>query len=221
MKKAVLFGATGFIGSFLLELLLSSPEYENVVVVVRKGSVKTHPKLKIVIGDFSSLPSLKDQLIADDVFISVGTTKKKVPHQNDYYKIDHDYPVLAASLAKECGAQSVFLVTAVGANSASEIFYIRTKGELERDILALNFKSTHIFRPSMLMGNRTEERSMEQIYIKIFSAINPLLFYKLNIYKGIDGRDVAKAMIVAGSKTSEKINVYHWEEMQKLARQSV
>jgi uncharacterized protein YbjT (DUF2867 family) len=216
MKKALIFGATGFIGSSLLTDLLDNLDYERVTIVVRKDPGIAHSRLKVLIGDFNSLPILKEKLVADEVFIALGTTKKKLPKQDDYYKIDHDYPVLAAKLAKEKGAKSVFLVSSVGATTRSKVFYIRTKGETERDIEALGFEHTHIFRPSMLLGTREEHRPMEKTLIQLWTLINPILFAKLNAYKGIDGKDVAKAMMNAARNQTEKVKIYQWSEMQAL-----
>jgi uncharacterized protein YbjT (DUF2867 family) len=216
MKKALLFGASGFIGSFLLEELLNSADYETVTIVVRKKLSVTHSKLKTIIGDYHTLPSLKNELVADDVFIAIGTTKANTPDKREYYQIDHDYPVLAAKLAKESGATSVAIVTAVGANAASGMFYIKMKGEIERDITALNFNHTHIFRPSMLMGNRQEKRALEKILIRIFSVINPLFVGSLSKYRGISGKEVAKAMLNAARHPTEKVKLYEWKEMKAL-----
>jgi uncharacterized protein YbjT (DUF2867 family) len=216
MKKAILFGASGFIGSHLLQELLNNDDYEQITIVVRKPQNRNHPKLKTLIGDFNSLPQLKDSIIADDIFIALGTTKKQTPKENDYYQIDHDYPVLAAKMAKENGAKSVFVVSSIGANANSSVFYTKTKGELERDIIALNFEHTHIFEPSMLLGNRKENRPTEKLFIKIFTVINFVFVGKLSKYKGIDGKDVAKAMNNATKKQSEKVTIYQWNEMNTL-----
>jgi uncharacterized protein YbjT (DUF2867 family) len=167
-------------------------------------------------GDYASLPELKGQLVADDVFIALGTTKDKTPDRKLYYQIDHDYPVLAATIARENGATSVFMVTAVGANPASNVFYIKTKGEVERDVIALDFPHTHIFRPSMIMGNRNENRPTERIFIKVWKMLNPLLIGPLNKFKGIDAKDIAKAMNNAAMGPSPKLKIYQWKEMKEL-----
>ena len=127
-----------------------------------------------MIGDYNSLAGVKSEIAADEVFIALGTTKKNSPKKAEYYQVDHDYPVLAARMAKERGAKSVFLVTAVGANPNSKFFYVRTKGETERDVIALNFEHTHIFRPSMIMGNRKEKRSLlEEVLIRVLVCFEP------------------------------------------------
>jgi uncharacterized protein YbjT (DUF2867 family) len=219
MKKAVLFGASGFIGSYLLDELLNNADYEQVTVVVRENLNISHPKLKMLIGDYHSLPGLKAAIVADDIFITIGTNKKNTPGQDEYYRIDHDYPVLAAKIAKEKGTTAVFVVTAVGANANSNIFYIRTKGEIEWDIIALDFEHTHIFRPSMLMGDRKEKRRLEKLLMKIWRVINPVLIGKgLKRYKGINGKDIAKAMNNAAKNHSDKVKIYQWQEMNDLLR---
>jgi uncharacterized protein YbjT (DUF2867 family) len=216
MKKAFLFGASGFIGSHLLQELLNNNDYEQVTIVVRKDQNITHPKLKTLIGDFHTLPQLKEDIIADEIFIALGTTKKHTPNEKEYYQIDHDYPVLAAKTAKENGAKSVFVVSSIGANPNSTIFYTKTKGELERDLIALDFEHTHIFEPSMIVGNRKENRPSEKIFIKIFTIISPLLIGKLNKYKGIDGKDIAKAINNSAKDQTEKVKIYKWNEMNSL-----
>ena len=210
MKKALLFGASGFVGSHLLEELLNNPDYKQVTIVVRKDLKINHPKLKTLIGDFNSLPGLKDQINADDIFIALGTTKANTPDPKEYYQVDHDYPVLAAKIAKEKGAKTVSIVSAVGANDASSVAYIKMKGETERDIIALNFDHTNIFRPSMIMGNRKEKRRLEKFLIGVFSVINPLMPSK---FKGIDGKNIARAMNSAARNLKEKVTILQWKEM--------
>ena len=217
MKRAIVFGSSGFVGSHLLRELLNSPDYGQVTAVVRKSLSIIHPRLRTVIGDYNSLADVKSELAADEVFIALGTTKANSPEKAEYYQVDHDYPVLAAQIAKEGGARSVFLVTAVGANPKSKFFYVRTKGETERDVTALNFEHTHIFRPSMIMGNRKEKRSvLEVALMKSWSAFDPLLTWKGDKYKGITGQDIAKAMIQSAKNQTEKLKIYHWREMHDL-----
>ena len=218
MKKAIVFGATGFIGSHLLRELLDNPDYERVLAVARKPLALSHPKLTTLIGDLASLPALKPQLVADEVFIALGTTRKHTPDEAEYYKIDHDYPVLAAEIAKANGARSVFLVTAVGANAGSGVFYVRTKGEVERDVLALNFDHTHIFRPSMILGERDEDRPRERMIIAVWNVINPLLVGPVDRYRGLTGGEIARAIAKAAQRQTEKVRIYHWKEMAALLR---
>ncbi len=218
MKKAILFGASGFIGSYLLDHLLQSDQYDQIIVVVRKTLDFEHPKLKTIIAEYATLNSHKNELVADDVFITLGTTKKKTPNPTEYYQVDHDYPVLAAKLTKANGAKSVFMVTAAGANVNSSIFYSKTKGEAERDVLKINFEHTHLFRPSMILGERKEKRPLEKLFMKLSAGLNLLMIGTLSKYKGIMAEDVAQAMYQAAQQSSSKSKTYHWEEMQTLLK---
>jgi len=213
MKKAILFGASGFVGSYLLEYLLADEQYSLVTIVVRKPLDLQHPKLNVLIGDIDSLPTLKTGITADDVFIALGTTKKKTPDEQQYYRIDHDYPVTAAAICKAQGATAVFVVSAVGANTRSGVFYVRTKGEMERDMLALAYEHTHIFRPSMILGSREEKRPAEKFFIGLFGLIDPLM--GSSKYRGTHAKDIARAMIAA-AKTTPGTKMYHWKEMKAL-----
>jgi uncharacterized protein YbjT (DUF2867 family) len=216
VKKALIFGATGFVGSRLLNELLSSSDYGQVTAVARRKLGIVHPRLKALVGDCDSLPALKADLVGDEIFIALGTTRKATPNKADYYRVDHDYPLLAARIAKEQGFKAVFLVSAVGANPHSKFFYVRTKGETERDIVALGFEHTHLFRPSMIMGNREEYRPFEKMFIAAFRAINPLLAGGLDKYRGVTGDDIARAMLRSAAIETGKVKIYHWRDMRLL-----
>lgn len=218
MKKAILYGASGLVGSYILDNFLNNANYEQVVIVVRKELNIQHPKLKTLIGDFNTLPEVVKDIQVDEVFIALGTTQKKTPDKKLYYQIDHDYPILATKLAKENGAKAVFLVSALGANEKSSIFYSKMKGETERDIISLNLDNTYIFRPSMILGNRKENRPAEKVFIGIFKFINPIFVGGLSKYKGIEAEDIAKAMINSAKTLNEKIKILHWEEMTTLLK---
>lgn len=217
MKKALLFGATGFIGSQLLPMLLDSADYDRVTIVVRRDPDLAHAKLVTLVGDLDSLPALAERVEVDDVFIALGTTKAKVPDEAAYYRIDHDYPVLAAAVAQARGATGVFLVSAVGANTGSSVFYLRTKGETERDVLALGIARTHIFRPSQLLGQRKEKRPLERFIIAVWPVIDWLLVGGSHKYRGIAGADVARAMLCAAQDSVTGTRIYEWVDMKALA----
>jgi uncharacterized protein YbjT (DUF2867 family) len=217
-KTALVFGATGLIGAQLLRGLLDSPDYARVIAVARRPLALNDPKLTVLIGDRDTLPALAAQLTADEVFIALGTTRKQTPDEAAYYKIDHDYPVEAARIARQNGARTVLLVTAVGADAAARQFYLRTKGEAERDVIALGFPHTAIFRPSMLMGERAETRPTERLFIALAGIVNPLLRGAADRYRGIDAGDVARAMIAAARTDAAGLRIYHWREMMALLR---
>lgn len=216
-KRALLFGASGFVGGYLLTELLANPTYSEVIVVVRKPLGIQHPKLREYIGDLNTIRSLQTQLVADHVFCTLGTTKKKTPDKTLYYQIDHDYPVAAAQIGKENGASAFFLVSSVGADPSSSTFYLKTKGEAERDIIALAYDATHIFRPSGLTGDRKESRIIEKVAGKILKVINGLLLGSMKKYRPIDGKEVAQAINQAASQVNPKgVHYYYWNEIKSL-----
>ncbi|OHT46239.1 oxidoreductase [Flavobacterium tructae] len=218
MKKAIVYGASGLVGSYILENLLNNANYEQVIIVVRRDLNIQHSKLKMLIGDFNTLSKVIEGIQVDEVFIALGTTQKKTPDKKLYYQIDHDYPILAAKLAKENGAKAVFLVSALGANAKSSIFYTKLKGETEQGIISLNLEHTYIFRPSMILGDRKESRPMEKVFIGIFKWINPIFMGSLSKYKGIEAEDIAKAMVKSAERLDQKVKILHWEEMTTLLK---
>jgi uncharacterized protein YbjT (DUF2867 family) len=195
---------------------LDSPDYDRVTAIARKPLAISHAKLNVLIGDYHTLPDLRSEIRGDDLFITLGTTRKNSPNQAEYYQVDRDYPVLAARIAKDNGVKSVFVVTAVGADLKSAFSYPRTKGEVERDLIQLDFEHTHIFRPSMLLGKRKEKRPLEKTLIRIWRWLNLLLVGKADRYRGITGEALAAAIVNSGRNQSDKVKIYHWREMVQL-----
>jgi len=215
-KSALVFGATGLIGGHLLRKLLDSPTYDKVTAVVRRDMGIKHPKLTVLLADLQSINNVKEQLIATDIFCCLGTTRKKTPDLQDYYRIDHDYPVTAATLSKENGAQAFLLVSAVGANASSSNFYLRMKGETERDISTVGFEKLHIFRPSLLTGQRREARWMEKLSEGLLAIVNPLLMGRWKRYRSIPAAIVARAMYLAAQKDTKGSHIHYGNEMRNI-----
>lgn len=213
MKKAIIYGANGLVGSYILETLLNNDNYDLITIVVRKDTGIQHQKLQVIVGDFHSFANAVNGIAVDEVYIALGTTQKKTPDKKDYYQIDHDYPVLAAKSAKENGAKTVLLVSSIGADAKSNVFYTRTKGETERDIISLGLEHTCILRPSMILGDRKEKRPLEKVLKGIWCVINPLFMGKLNKYKGIEAKHIAQAMVNAANQPKGKVSIFHWKEM--------
>lgn len=191
MKTALIAGSTGLIGNQLLQLLLNDNYYDVVKAVTRSPLGISHPKLENIVLDFDRMTEYHDKLKADDVFCCLGTTIKKVKTKEKFRKVDFDYPVELAKLTKAKGAEQYLLVSALGADKKSNIFYNQVKGEVEEAISEIIFRSYHIFRPSLLMGDRKESRSGEdagKIFFKYLGFLVP------DKYKGIDSNKVARAM---------------------------
>lgn len=192
--EAILLGASGLIGRELLTLLLNDPTFSMVTIIVRKKLPIENEKLRQIIADFSTIETCKNYLKGDVIFSCLGSTKKKTPNRDIYYQIDHDYPLHVAKTARSQGIKDFHLVSSLGANRHSSNFYLRMKGEIEEDLAQLNFKSLHIYRPSLLKGERKEKRTLEKLSITIMDLIDPLLFGSLKKYQSIAAKTVALAM---------------------------
>jgi uncharacterized protein YbjT (DUF2867 family) len=190
-RTALLAGATGLVGSFLLERLLASPRYARVVVWARREIGKSHPKLEVEIVDFERLAQRR--LEADDVFCCLGTTIRQAGSQKAFHHVDFDYPVALAGAAARSGAKRFLVVSALGANKRSRVFYNRVKGEMEEAVRIAAVPKTTIVRPSLLAGPRAESRLGERIGLALSALLGPLL----GKYRPIHAEHVAAAMIRA------------------------
>jgi len=215
--KAVLAGATGLIGSELLNILLHSPAYDQVTVVTRSSTGIVHPKLTEVIVDFDELDKYSNEITGHAVFCCLGTTRNKTPDMSIYKKIDHDYPVKLSELAAKNGVEQYHLVSAIGANSKASNFYTRFKGETEEDVKQSGVKGIFIYQPSLIIGDRKEHRPMEKAFKIISRIIDPLLIGSLKKYRSIQAKVIAQAMFNQSIKNNEGIFVYPSDKIKELA----
>lgn len=215
-KTALIVGATGLIGGHVLRLLLQDAAYDAVKVLVRKQISTQHPKLQQHVVNFDKLQESASLLKADDVFCCLGTTIKTAGSQEAFRKVDHDYPVATAQLAQQQGAEKFLIVTAMGANKSSSIFYNRVKGEVEEAIKKIPFQAIHIFQPSLLLGERNEHRAGEKIGAVIFKLTNPLFIGPLKKYKAIQGSAVAGAMVKCARRDAAGIFTHQSDEIQRI-----
>jgi len=211
-RTAVVLGATGLIGSSLVELLLRDDAFATVRVLVRRPFPLQNPKLDIRITDFSDYESYKKNLgTGDCIFSCIGTTNADVKGDKALYRtIDFDIPVNAARFGSEAGFKQFLLVSAIGADARSRIFYSRLKGEVEEVISTFPFQGLHIFRPSLLVGERKQKRLGEVIGTVIFRLISFLIPSK---YQAIEGKTVAKAMLKAARENTPGLNNYEYKDM--------
>jgi uncharacterized protein YbjT (DUF2867 family) len=188
-RTALLVGATGLIGSFLLQRLLASERYARVAVWTRRDIGKTHPKLKVEIADFGRLHERRAE--AEDAYCCLGTTIKQAGSQAAFRRVDYDYPVALAMAAAAGGAKRLLVVSALGANADSAVFYNRVKGEMEEAVRAAGVPKTVFFRPSLLSGPRAQERMGEKVGLVLGNILGPLL----GKYRPIHADIVAAAML--------------------------
>lgn len=211
-QTAVVLGATGLIGSALVEQLLNDDAFSTVRVLVRRPLALKHPKLEVCITDFSDYEAYKKNIgTGDCIFSCIGTTNANVKGDKLLYRsIDFDIPVNAARFGSEAGFKQYLLVSAIGADAHSRIFYSRLKGEVEEVIATFPFDGLHIFRPSFLVGERKEKRLGEVIGTVIFRIFSFVIPSK---YKAIDGKTVAKAMLLAAKANKSGLNLYDYDAM--------
>jgi len=211
-KTALIAGSTGLIGSQLLRMLLDSDRYSHVVALTRQDLPLQHPKLTQLKIDFSKLGESLDAFAADDIYCCLGTTIAKAGTKENFYQVDFYYPLLLAKSGKQRGAKQYMLVSALGADKNSSIYYSRVKGEIEEAIANEHFDSLHIFRPSLLLGPRSEQRSGEdaaKIVYKVFGFLIP------KKYKAIDSAKVARAMLHFASQEQKGIHIHESKDLQQ------
>ncbi len=216
-KTAIILGATGLTGSILLEKLLNDDRYKTIKLFSRKEIDGMPTKVKQFIGDILELENFKKDFIADEVFCCIGTTAKKTPDKELYKKIDFGIPVTAAKLSKEHNIPTFIVVSAIGANAESNIFYNKTKGEMEQEVLQQNISNTFILQPSIIGGNRNENRIGEKIGLVVFKLLQPLFLGKLKKYRITEAEDIAKTMISLANSKNEQYNIITSEKIALLA----
>jgi uncharacterized protein YbjT (DUF2867 family) len=215
VKKALILGATGLVGSELLQQLLNDDYFSQVVVLTRRSIGITHPKLKEEIIDFDKPESWQDKVKGDVLFSAFGTTIKTAGSKAAQWKIDYTYQYQMAMAARTNGVPAMVLVSSAGASPNSRIFYSRMKGELDRDIKALGFERFTILKPSILAGNRKEKRAGESVGLVLGKLIGIIPY--LIRYRAIPASVVAKAMVNA-SKSDKAFGEYQLLEVFGLAK---
>lgn len=217
-KTAVVAGSTGLVGNQLVQILAQSQEYEAVIALVRKGSNIIYDGVFTVEVDYQRLSDFAENLQADDVYCCLGTTMKKAGSKASFYLVDHTFPFELAKIAEKNKSTRYNIVTASGANSESLFYYNRVKGDVEKDIMKLNIPNINIFRPSLLLGNRSEKRVGEQVGAVLAKLINPLLLGRLRRYRAINGADVAKAMYRVNQLDTSGIHIYESDKIQEISQ---
>jgi uncharacterized protein YbjT (DUF2867 family) len=196
MNKTLLFGATGLVGSALLDLLLEEENAAEVLAFSRRPVSQISPVLRQIDFDYRDWESIREHFTAGArIFCCIGTTRAKTPDKKEYRDIDYGIPVKLAEYALAGGCHGLYIVSSIGADENSSFFYSRLKGEMERDVLKKNVPETYFFRPSLLKGARQEKRRGEDLG-KCLNAVFSFLFPRLlKKYLGVEASAVARAML--------------------------
>ncbi|TWH99642.1 hypothetical protein IQ05_02981 [Flavobacterium tiangeerense] len=216
MKTALIIGSTGLIGSELLQILLESSEYAQVVTFVKRDTGIQNPKLTQHVIDFDKPESYKDLVVGDDFFCTIGTTIKKAGSQKAFQKVDFEYPKQFALFAQENKVKNYLLISSLDANATSSNFYLKTKGEIQDFLKTCNFESVSILQPSLLLGDRNEFRFAEKAGAFVMKMFSFIFQGNLKKYQPIEGVKVAKAMYKLAQKNTEGFHIYESDVIQEL-----
>jgi len=211
----VLIGATGLVGAELLGALKSNDQIEKIVVFSRKKIADKNPKIENHVIDFRMTDSYANGVKGDVLFCCLGSTMKVAGSKEGFIEVDYSFPLAFAQSAFKNGVSSMHIVTAIGANAASPIFYNKVKGQVQEAIAALGFRSCYFYQPSMLIGERNENRVGEiigQTLMTFFDFLIP------TAYKAISGKTVAQAMLHCALQQAPGTHYITSDEIYKIAK---
>jgi uncharacterized protein YbjT (DUF2867 family) len=209
LRIALVLGATGLVGKAVTEELLNREGWGEVRVLVRTPLALEHPKLKQIVVDWESLAEYSDSFEGvHSIFCCLGTTIKKAGSQEQFERVDLDYPLAAAAIARDHGVKQFLVVSSMGADAKSRNFYSRTKGRAEEALSKIGFQGLHLFRPSLLLGHREEFRLGERVAARLMKAMEFVMVGKAAKYRAIPGVTVARAMVNIASADTHGLHIY-------------
>lgn len=212
-------GATGLVGHELLLILSHLQQVTTVKAVTRTPLGKVPAHTDNIIMSLDKLGDYTEHLKAQVFICCLGSTIKKAGSQEAFAKVDRDYVIEFAKIAEKVGAQKLLVISAMGANSSSKVFYNRTKGEMELALRNLKIPQIEIFRPSLILGHRKDARTGEDFAQKLSPLFNPLLVGPLKKYRAIKATDIAKSMAIATLNFRPGFYIYESDEIQRIADQ--
>lgn len=215
--KAIIFGATGLVGSYLTDSISYHPQFEEITLAVRKPLLDLPSHVQQVVVDFEHLSASLQGVDADVVFCCLGTTIAKAKTKENFQKVDYEYPKAIAKHFADKAAKRIVVISSIGANAASSNFYLRTKGEMEIAVQTAGISDVAIVRPGLLLGHRKEFRLGERIASFFMRNFEWMLIGSLRNYRAIHGRTVAEAML-ALAVTANGVKIIESEVLKTIAK---
>ena len=219
MKTAIIIGSTGLIGSHLLNLILNSNDYLNVITFVKRDAGIKHKKLTQHIIDFDKPETYKELVVGDDLFCTIGTTIKKAGNKEAFRKVDFEYPRQFATFALRNKVKQFLIISSLDADAKSGNFYLKTKGEIQDFLKECKFESVSVLQPSLLLGDRKEFRLGEKIGAFFMKTLSFMFLGNLKKYKAIEAKTVAKAMLVIAQKNNSGFKIYESDVIQEIGNE--
>ena len=212
MPTSIIVGSTGLVGGNVIKVL--SNKKQRAIALTRRSIPNLPPNITEMIIDFDAFEKNGSLPSCNNVFICLGTTIKTAGSKENFRKVDIDYCLSIARKAKESGAETLSLISSIGANSSSKNFYLRTKGELEESIQRLGFSTVNIFRPSFLVGERSEKRLAEKIAINLAKIMDFFLIGTASKYRSVKAESLAKTMVLKADNKSG-VNYFYFDDFLK------
>ena len=209
MPTSIIVGSTGLVGGNVIKVL--SNKKQRAIALTRRSIPNLPPNISEMIIDFDAFEKNGSLPSCNNVFICLGTTIKTAGSKENFRKVDIDYCLSIARKAKESGAETLSLISSIGANSSSKNFYLKTKGELEESIQRLGFSTVNIFRPSFLVGERSEKRLAEKIAINLAKIMDLFLIGTASKYRSVKAESLAKTMVLKADNKSG-VNYFYFDD---------
>lgn len=216
-KTAIVLGASGLTGSYLLKKLIKDESFDSIKLFSRNTLKGLPEKVKQYTGDLLKLDAFAADFTGDVVFCCIGTTAKKTPNKDLYKAIDYGIPVAAAQLCKRNNIPTFLVISAMGADKDSRVFYNSVKGEMEAAVIQQKLKHTIVFRPSLIDGPRHEKRFLESVGLIVLKGLQPLFIGGLKKYKIIHAEHIAQALLEASKGPSKGVEIIESHNIKELA----
>ncbi len=217
-KTAILFGATGLTGTHVLKNLIRDERYEKIKVFTRSAPGIKSTKIQVFETTLEDIDRHEHEIKGHDLFCCLGTTIKKAGSRKNFRKVDYEFVIKIAARAAGNEVPCFLVISSIGANPDSSNFYLRTKGEMERDVLEFGLNKAVILRPSMLLGKRGDFRFAEEAGKIFMRLIRPVLRGKLKKYRAIEAETVAVAMVKLANIPTTKV-IFESDEISLLRGQ--